>query len=131
MSQDSSSFRRVRLPAPRQQALQSQVSLVPDAPTLIDDALSVIATEIVKFKAKVGTGKSLDLGEARVLQGYIRSLVELCREQREREDSMDLASKTDAEIVALVEKLRSQKTEELPSRILEPAALPKEDSHES
>lgn len=109
MSSDSSEPRRIRLPAQRPQASISTISLVPDAPTLIDDALSVIATEIVKFKAKVGTGKSLDLAEARVLQGYIRSLVELCREQREREDAMDLASKTDAEIVALVDKLRAQK----------------------
>lgn len=108
MSTDSTN-RRIRLPATRPQAAQSQVSLVPSAPVLIEDALSVIATEIVKFKAKVHTGKSLDLAEARVLNGYIRSLVELCKEQREREDAMDLASKTDAEIVALVDQLRATK----------------------
>ena len=103
--------RRILVPQKQPRAVQSQISLLPDAPTLIDDALTVIATEIVKFKKKTSEGKSLDLSEARVLQGYIKSLVELCKEQREREEAMDLASKSDAEIVALVEKLRKQKAQ--------------------
>jgi hypothetical protein len=118
MSQDDTTppTRRIIVPQKAPQAKASALSIVPDAATLLDDALSVVATEVIKFKRKsMDPMKALDLSEARVLQGYIKSLVELCKEQREREEAMDLANKSDEEIVALVEKLRAmRKAGELP-----------------
>ena len=81
------------------------VSIHTDVNTTLDDALSVITTEIIKFKSKVNKGLSLNLQEARVLQGYIKSLVDLSKESRERNDSMDLASMSDTEITKLVEAM--------------------------
>ncbi len=110
MSEDkSTATRRIILPQ-KQTAIPSQVSVLADAPTLLNDALSIIAMEIVNLKAKTGLGKSLDLAEARVLTGYIKALTELSRELRERDAAMDLANMSDADIIQLVQKLQ-KKTE--------------------
>jgi hypothetical protein len=110
MSQDNTSRpqRRIIVPEKVEKVQPSSISIIPDAPTLIQDALSVIATEIVKYKAKVSGGKSLDLNEGRLLNNYIKSLCELSRESREREADMDWASMSDTDILALVEKLRNR-----------------------
>lgn len=80
--------RRIIVPTtPRIQA--SRIETVPQLSTLLEDALSIYQTEILKFKIKVKSGKSLDLSEARVLQGYVKSLVDAAREMRERSAEAD------------------------------------------
>lgn len=87
------------------------VTLSNDVNGLLDDALSVIAMEIIKYKAKTNKGQSLDLSEARVLQGYIKSLVELSKESRERDDASDYANMSDSELFELVEKIKKARLE--------------------
>jgi hypothetical protein len=103
--------RRIILPARAERPKDISVVLEPVVPTLLQDALSVLASEIVRFKAKTNKGESLKVDEARVLQGYIRSLVELSKEQREREDTSDWANLSDAELLALVDQLRTKRLE--------------------
>lgn len=67
--------------------VEARVETAPELRTLLTDALSVYQTEIIKFKNKVNSGRSLDLSEARVLQGYVKSLVDAAREIREREEN--------------------------------------------
>lgn len=101
--------RRIVVPKREPQAIVSQTNtLVPDVGTLLQDALSVISTEILKFKFKTAKGESLGLSEARVLQGYIKSLVELSKEKRDMEERMDLANMTNEELLKLVQKLTGQ-----------------------
>ncbi len=120
MSRDDTqrSQRRIIVPEKPAKVQPSAITLQVDAPTLIQDALSVIATEIVKFKSKTSTGQSLDLAEARVLQGYIKALVELSKETREREADMDLANMSDAEILGLIQALQSRTKSPQPERIV-------------
>ncbi len=74
----------------------------PNVDSLMSDALQVIQTEIIKFKTKVQQGRSLDSREAKTLQGYIKSLVELSREDRERLKGEDLSKLTTEELIALL-----------------------------
>ncbi len=70
---------------------------VPDVESMLGDAMTVIAVEVAKYKSKVNRGGSLDPKEARVLQGYIKALVDLSKENRERskEDNLDGVSNAD------------------------------------
>ena len=74
----------------------------PSVDNLMADALTVVQTEILKFKTKVTSGRSLDSREAKTLQGYIKSLVELSREDRERMKDEDLSKLSTEELVALL-----------------------------
>jgi hypothetical protein len=85
-----------------------QVMDQPDVQTLVRDALSIVADEVMRFKKKSNSGKNLDLSESRVLQGYIKCLVELSKESRERADSQDLANLSNDELLKLVDQLRGQ-----------------------
>ncbi len=107
--------RRIIMP-PRAAERMKDVTVVlePMVPTLLQDALSVLATEITRFKHKTSKNEPLNANEARVLQGYIRSLVELAKEQRERQDDMDLSNLTDQELLSMVDDLRKKRQGQLP-----------------
>lgn len=91
---------------------EAKFSLQPDVQTLLNDALTVVAAEIIKLRQKSSKElRPLDLAESRVLQGYVKSLVELSRENRERDDERDLSNMTDAELLSLAQKLVKPKEE--------------------
>mgnify|MGYP007089350589 CR=1 FL=1 len=92
--------------------VESKVSISTDAATALDDALGIIVTEIVKYRHKVNRGSSLNIQEARVLQGYIKSLVELSKESRERENNADLANLSDEELANLVTTMLKKNKQE-------------------
>jgi hypothetical protein len=62
---------------------------VPDVDAMTEDALRVLSQELTRYKVKSLNGTGLDEKEARTLQGYIRSLMDIRKEERE-------AEKTDA-----------------------------------
>jgi hypothetical protein len=98
---------------PQKRGTVSDIIVTPSVKHLMDDALSIISTEIMQFKSIVNKGKSLDMRQAKILQGYIKSLVELSRESREHADDKDFANMTDEELIKMVESLKAkQKTKE-------------------
>lgn len=107
--QERAPKRIIPMNAPQHRIHDANIVVTPSISTLLEDALSVISSEILRFKHKSGQGKALDLAESRVLQGYIKSLTELAKESREREDDMDLANATDEELLKLVEQMKSKK----------------------
>lgn len=78
--------------------------LWPSVDAMMADALQVIQLEITKFKTKVAQGRSLDSREAKTLQGYIKSLVDLSKEDRERLKEQDLSNLSTEELLALLGK---------------------------
>lgn len=81
----------------------------PTVEHILQDALDIVTNEIMKLKARsVHGGGSLNINEARVLQGYIKSLVELSKESRETRDSEDLANISDTELLTLIEQLKNR-----------------------
>lgn len=76
--------------------------VMPNIDGMISDALSILQTEILRMKTKSMQGRPLDPLEAKLLQGYIRSLSELAKEDRERAKDVDLTALTTEELVALL-----------------------------
>jgi hypothetical protein len=97
-------FKRRIIP-PKSKIEASNIVLMPNVQSLLSDALMVIQTEVARFSGKARKGISLDLREARVLQGYIKALVELSKEAREREKNTDLSEMTPEELLELANAL--------------------------
>ena len=79
------------------------VTTAPQIEQLLDDALSIISTELANYRRKVRNG-NLDLKDARAVQGYMESLTKMAREAREaRKDNSDkLKGLTDEELIKLL-----------------------------
>lgn len=113
MSEDVPNRRKIIVPSAPKSA--HAVSIIePGIDQLLDDALSIVQAEIIAYKAKTNKGQRLDLQESRVVQGYIKSLCEIKKEQARAADERDLANLTDEELLQLVQKL-TDKAKELPS----------------
>jgi hypothetical protein len=67
---------------------------------MINDALDTIKDEIIKLRTKVKRGERLNPTEAKVLQGYVKCLVDLSKEDRERAKDADLSSMSTDELIA-------------------------------
>lgn len=85
--------------------------LIPSVPDLLDDGLSILATEITNYKM-LARQRRLDSKEARILQGYLQALVSMSKESREHDDDRDLANMTDEELIDLVETIREKRSKE-------------------
>lgn len=98
------SQRRIVLPHKQPKIKEDNVISIDTVNSVLEDAIRVISLEMVKFRGKVNQGYSLSPAEARVFQGYIKSMVDLSKEARERERSDDLSKLSDEEVVLLAKK---------------------------
>ena len=76
---------------------------------LLNDAKLIIAAELARYRKKVTHGASLDLKEARVVQGYLAELTKLQREEREEARAADLSNLTDEEMMQLASQIFGKK----------------------
>jgi hypothetical protein len=67
---------------------------------MINDALDTIKIEIVRLHTKVKRGVQLNPTEAKLLQGYVKCLVDLSKEDRERARDADLSNMSTEELLA-------------------------------
>jgi hypothetical protein len=90
--------------APKKTIGSSKVSKVSDVTRMLDGALNTLGEQLEKLalRSRVST---FDEKESRVLQGYIKSLVDLSREERERDKAdtlgAELSKLSDAELLEL------------------------------
>lgn len=77
----------------------SSTVVLPSVESLINDALNVIQKEISRYSGQVNRGETLDLSQARVFQGYIKSLTEMARESRESAKQEDMTGLSNDEII--------------------------------
>lgn len=89
------------------------VSSISDADRMLDDALGILEAELLGLKRKVKQGEKLKLAESRILVGYIKSLVELSREQRERDARANFGDMTDEQILEHFQKIVEAKKAKL------------------
>lgn len=99
------------LPPRRTRITQSDVVVVPTLERLVDDALSVIGSELAYYRAKTKRGANLDLKEARALQGYVEALVKLTKEAREQSRAQDLSTLSNEELLQLASQLVQGKSQ--------------------
>lgn len=93
------------------QSSANKASILPNVQDLLNDALEIVQMEITKIRTKVRRGQSLDSRETKMLQGYIKSLVELSKEDRERMRDLDLSDLSDEELLALARPAAKQLAE--------------------
>lgn len=95
---------------PTKRILSHQTVVQPSVDTLIADAMSILELELLRFKQKVQRGQALIPDEGRLLNGYIKALTELAREDREQQKGTDLSNLSNEEIIALLSKSPKQVT---------------------
>jgi Zn-dependent oligopeptidase len=78
-----------------------KVSKAPQLNTLINDALSIIGSQLSQYRMKADKGLTLDLKEARAIQGYMDSLVKMSKEAREAQKPEHLEHLSDAELMEI------------------------------
>lgn len=81
------------------------VVVVPTVDRLMNDALSIIGSELACYKSKASKGIRLELKEANAVQGYIETLIKLNRETREAARMHDLSNLSDEELSKLAHEV--------------------------
>ncbi len=101
--------KKIILPKKTNQVQQSEVVVVPTIERLLEDALSIIGCELAQYKTKSKRGVTLDLKEARIVQGYVDSLTKAQKESREQARAHDLSDLSNEELLQLATQLASTK----------------------
>lgn len=102
--------RRIILPKKTNQVEPSEVVYVPTIERLLEDALSIIGCELAQYKSKSKKGITLDLKEARIVQGYVDSLTKAQKESREQARAHDLSNLSNEELLQLATELAGKKS---------------------
>lgn len=77
--------------------------------SLKDDALSIVSAELAQYRAKTKRGVMLSQKEARVVQGYLDTLVKISKEAREAARAHDLSELSNEELLQLATQLAQPK----------------------
>jgi hypothetical protein len=92
-----------------------EISTVSKTSRILEDALTIISEQISTFKAISGRNNMLDEKQAKLLEGYIKSLVILSKEEREREKSEKdleaIANMSNEQLIEYLEKAKGGEVE--------------------
>ncbi len=88
--------------SPVKRILSHQTVVQPSVDTLIADAMSILELELLRLKRQVQGGRQLLPDDSRILNGYIKSLTELAREDREQQKGNDFSKLSKEEILELL-----------------------------
>jgi hypothetical protein len=80
-------------------------SIIPATELLLHDAKAIIGAELAHYRSKAVRGVTLDPKEARIVQGYLESLVKIQREEREVAGTQDLSTLSDVELLHLAKRV--------------------------
>lgn len=98
-------FKKIIIPPkPKSIELSPEAMIIPPLDGLLNDSLVIIGNELARYRSKTAAGKSLELKEARAVQGYMETLVKLSREAREQARHEDLSNLSDEELLSLASK---------------------------
>lgn len=102
-----SETKKIVLPPPRPPKAEASIYAESNVKQILEDGLSVIATEVVKYKHRVNKlNEKLDQADARIITGYVKALVEMDKtlRQHDKDEDEDVAGLTDEELLAEQEK---------------------------
>ena len=105
MTQDKKSPKRIVLPPKKRPISLETSSVIPATELLLHDAKAIIGAELAHYRSKAVRGVTLDPKEARIVQGYLESLVKIQREEREMADAQDLSAMSDVELLRLAKRV--------------------------
>lgn len=95
---------------PTKHILTHQTISQPSVDKLIADAMSTLELELLRLRQKAQRGAALLPDEGRLLNGYIKALTELAREDREQQKGTDLSGLSTEEIIKLLQNSPKQVT---------------------
>ena len=97
--------KRILLPPKKKKVSLETSSIIPATELLLHDAKAIIGAELAHYRSKAVRGVTLDPKEARIVQGYLESLVKIQREEREIADAQDLSAMSDVELLRLAKRV--------------------------
>jgi hypothetical protein len=97
--------KRILLPPKKRTISLDNSSIIPATELLLHDAKAIIGAELAHYRSKAVRGVTLDPKEARIVQGYLESLVKIQREEREVADTQDLSTLSDVELLHLAKRV--------------------------
>lgn len=112
MANDESRKPRRTVVLPPKSDKIADAQIVPEMNQLLNDTLVIIGGELARYRSKVKGHQSLSVQEARVVQGYLESLIRANKERREAIKDDKLSELTDQEFF-------DQLPDELKRRLLE------------
>jgi hypothetical protein len=105
MTQDKTEPRKILLPPKKKKVTLETSSIIPATELLLHDAKAIIGAELAHYRSKAVRGVTLDPKEARIVQGYLESLVKIQREEREISEAQDLSALSDSELMRLAKRV--------------------------
>ena len=105
MTHDRKEPKRIILPPKKRQVSLETSSIIPATELLLHDAKAIIGAELAHYRSKAVRGVTLDPKEARIVQGYLESLVKIQREEREIAETQDLSTLSDVELLRLAKRV--------------------------
>ena len=97
--------KRILLPPKKKTVTLETSSVIPATELLLHDAKAIIGAELAHYRSKAVRGVTLDPKEARIVQGYLESLVKIQREEREIAETQDLTALSDTELMHLAKRV--------------------------
>ena len=97
--------KRILLPPKKKTVTLETSSVIPATELLLLDAKAIIGAELAHYRSKAVRGVTLDPKEARIVQGYLESLVKIQREEREIAGTQDLSALSDVELMRLAKRV--------------------------
>jgi len=105
MTHDKTEPKRIILPPKKRRVSLETSSIIPATELLLHDAKAIIGAELAHYRSKAVRGVTLDPKEARIVQGYLESLVKIQREEREVSETQDLSNLSDTELLHLAKRV--------------------------
>ena len=102
---DDNKTKRIILPRKKRTVTLEPSSVIPATELLLHDAKAIIGAELAHYRSKAVRGVTLDPKEARIVQGYLESLVKIQREEREIAETQDLSALSDSELMHLAKRV--------------------------
>ena len=97
--------KRIILPPKKRSVTLESSSIIPATELLLHDAKAIIGAELAHYRSKAVRRVTLDPKEARIVQGYLESLVKIQREEREIAETQDLSALSDVELMRLAKRV--------------------------
>ena len=105
MTHDKTEPKRIILPPKKRKVSLETSSIIPATELLLHDAKAIIGAELAHYRSKAVRGVTLDPKEARIVHGYLESLVKIQREEREIAETQDLSTLSDVELLRLAKRV--------------------------
>ena len=105
MTHDKTEPKRIILPPKKRTGSLETRSIIPATELLLHDDKAIIGAELAHYRSKAVRGVTLDPKEARIVQGYLESLVKIQREEREIAETQDLSALSDTELMHLAKRV--------------------------